>query len=99
MVICRKNLDEPDEARTFDHGTSGLVRLGSNLIGRSISEPGWRWSTHMQPLMGTPSCPVHHVGVLLSGRFAVRMDDGEEVEFGPNDVMDVPPGHDSVGRR
>jgi class 3 adenylate cyclase len=45
--------------------------------------------------MRTESCPVHHVQVLLSGRFAVRMDDGEEVAFEPGDVMDIPPGHDA----
>jgi hypothetical protein len=95
MAIRRKNLDQPDEARTFDRGSSDLVHLGSHVIGRSIRQPGWRWSTDMRPLMGTPSCPIHHVEVLLSGRFAVRMDDGEEVEFGPNDVIDVPPGHDA----
>jgi class 3 adenylate cyclase len=38
---------------------------------------------------------VHHVQVFLSGRFAVRMDDGEEVEFGPMEVGDIPPGHDA----
>jgi class 3 adenylate cyclase len=45
--------------------------------------------------MQADSCPVHHVQVLLSGRFAVRMDDGEEMSFEPGDVMDVPPGHDA----
>lgn len=49
----------------------------------------------MGPKAGTTSCPVHHVQVFLSGRFAVRMDDGEEVEFGPLDVGDIPPGHDA----
>ena len=49
----------------------------------------------MGPGAGTTSCPVHHVQVFLSGRFAVRMDDGEEVEFGPLDVGDIPPGHDA----
>jgi class 3 adenylate cyclase len=38
---------------------------------------------------------VHHVQVLLSGGFAVRMDDGEEATFQAGDVMDVPPGHDA----
>jgi len=45
--------------------------------------------------MGTPSCPVHHVQIVLSGRFAVRMDDGEEMELVRNDVADIPPGHDA----
>ena len=49
----------------------------------------------MGPAAGTPTCPVHHVQVFLSGRFHVRMDDGEEVEFGPMEVGDIPPGHDA----
>jgi class 3 adenylate cyclase len=58
-------------------------------------EPGFRWSTSYGPTAGTPSCQVHHVQVFLTGRFGVRMDDGEEVEFGPLDVGDIPPGHDA----
>ena len=45
--------------------------------------------------MGTPSCPVHHVQMLLSGQFAVRMDDGEEVVLQPMDIVDIAPGHDA----
>jgi class 3 adenylate cyclase len=45
--------------------------------------------------MGTPSCPVHHLQVLVSGHFAVRMDDGEEIQLVPSDVVDIPPGHDA----
>ena len=93
--IERKSFTDPDELRPFEMGTGEIVRVGSQTIGRAALQPGWRWSTHMQPAMGTPSCPVHHVQVLLSGRMVVRMDDGEEVEFGPEDVFDVPPGHDA----
>lgn len=93
--ITRKNLDEPDERRAFQLGIGELTRVGPYMIGRGILEPGWRWSTHVGPLAGTPSCEVHHVQVLLSGRFGVRMDDGEEVELVPNDLVDIPPGHDA----
>jgi class 3 adenylate cyclase len=93
--IERKSLRDPDELREFELGTGELVRVGAQAIARAALEPGWRWSTHMGPVMGTPSCPVHHVQVLLSGRFAVRMDDGEEVELAPDDVFDIPPGHDA----
>jgi hypothetical protein len=42
-------------------------------------EPGWRWSRHVNPLAGTPTCQVEHLGLVLSGRAAVKMDDGEEI--------------------
>jgi class 3 adenylate cyclase len=60
-----------------------------------VVQPGWHWSEHLAPVMRAESCPVHHVQVLLSGRFAARMEDGEEVVFQPGDVMDIPPGHDA----
>lgn len=93
--IQRKSLDDPDEVRPYDHGVGSLTRVGTHTIGRGVLEPGWRWTTHMGPVMGTPSCPVHHVQVLVSGRFGVRMDDGEELILEPNDVADIPPGHDA----
>lgn len=93
--IQRKNLDVPDEVRTGDHGRVELTTVGGSTIGRGVLEPGWRWSVHMAPIVGTPLCPIHHLQVVLSGRFGVRMADGEEVELGPNDIADVPPNHDA----
>jgi class 3 adenylate cyclase len=93
--IQLKSFNDPDEIRPFVKGTGSLARFGPFVVGHAVLEPGWRWSLHMQPTMGTPSCPVHHLQVLLSGRFHVRMDDGEEAEFGPNDIADVPAGHDA----
>ena len=37
---------------------------------------------------------VRHIGLAVSGRFHVLMDDGAEVEIGPDEVFDIPPGHD-----
>jgi class 3 adenylate cyclase len=91
----RKNLDAPDEVRTFPYGTGNLVQVGSLTIGRGILEPGWRWSTSLRPIQGTSSCQVHHLEVLLAGRFHVEMDDGTAADFGPGDVFDVPAGHDA----
>ena len=94
-AIRRKSFDDPDGLRDLPLLTVSLANIGSHTIGRGVVQPGWHWSEHLAPVMGTDSCPVHHVQVLLSGRFAVRMDDGEEVTFQPGDVMDIPPGHDA----
>ena len=40
-------------------------------------------------------CEVEHVGMVVSGRVAVRQRDGTEFELGPGDVFFIPPGHDS----
>lgn len=90
-----KNLLDPDVRRNTPLATLELTRASSISIGRAVLEPGWRWSTHMGPVMGTPSCPVHHIQLVLSGRFGIRMDDGEELVLGANDLGDIPPGHEA----
>ena len=94
-AIRRRNFADPGSLREFPRLMVQLARIGSNTIGRGVVQPGWHWSKHLGPAMQAESCPVHHVQVLLSGQFVVRMDDGEEVTFQPGDVMDVPPGHDA----
>ena len=64
-------------------------------VSRNVQQPGWHWAEHVQPIVGGTSCRFHHVGVVVRGRGRVRMDDGSEFDFGPDDVMDVPPGHDA----
>lgn len=57
--------------------------------------PGARWSALLAHEAGTPSCLAPHVALVLSGVLRVRMDDGAVEDFGPNDVMLLPPGHDA----
>src|ERR671924_929672 len=40
-------------------------------------------------------CQVEHVGLVVSGRCAVKMSDGTEHELTPGDLFHVAPGHDS----
>ncbi len=94
-AIRKKSLGQPDVRHDMPHSTISIVRIGSLTLGYGVVEPGFRWSTHMGPRAGTPSCQIHHVQLFLSGRFVSRMDDGEEVEFGPMEAGDIPPGHDA----
>ena len=80
-TLQRKNVGTPDETRSFPHGTFTIVRLGDLAIARGQFQPGWRWSEHVKPLVGTASCQTHHLGHLISGRMGVRMDDGTEMAF------------------
>ncbi len=95
MSLISKSLDTPDEKRTFEHGDMGLVSLPGATVIRTAFRPGWRWSKDVKPQVGTDSCHVPHTGVVLAGRFHVRMDDGREQEFGPGDAFSVGPGHDA----
>jgi class 3 adenylate cyclase len=94
-VINRRNLDEPNETRSFPGGTGSVLRVGSLTIGRADLEPGWRWSKDVQPIAGTAYCEIHHLQLLLSGRFGVRMASGEEAELRSGDIFEVPRGHDA----
>ncbi|MDQ3226657.1 MAG: cupin domain-containing protein [Chloroflexota bacterium] len=93
-TLQRKNMNTPDETRSFPQGSFNIVRLGDFAIASSAFQPGWRWSEHVKPLVGTESCQTHHRGYIVSGRMGVRMDDGAEMEFGPGDVYEIPSGHD-----
>ena len=93
-AIQQKSFDAPDDVRRFPMGTVDLVHIGAVTMGRGTLEPGFRWSTSLKPIQGTASCQIHHLQLMLQGRFHVEMDDGQSAEFGPGDIMNVPPGHD-----
>lgn len=95
MEFAIKRFDEPDERREFPFGSFELVALGDMTVGRASYDPGWRWSEHVGAAMGSTSCAVEHVGLVVSGRAAVRMDDGRELVMEPGDLFAIPAGHDS----
>ena len=66
-------------------------------VGRAAYEPGWRWSEHVGAALGKASCDVAHIGVVLSGRNRIEMDDGRVFEIGPGDLFEIGPGHDPDG--
>jgi quercetin dioxygenase-like cupin family protein len=91
-----KSFDRPDETRPFAaNGRADVVTVAGVTALRGVFEPGWRWSEHVQPIAGTPSCQAAHAGYVLAGRMRVRMDDGTEGEVGPGDVFVASPGHDA----
>ena len=92
--VTRKSLDAPEEVITFPKMTASLVELGDLTVGLFVSEPGWRWSEHTRPRVGGEWCQARHIGVVISGRLGIDFSDGTSVTFGPNDVFDIPPGHD-----
>ncbi|MGE3920179.1 MAG: cupin domain-containing protein [Gammaproteobacteria bacterium] len=93
--IFSHNISEPMELRTFDKGKLELVMHEGAVVGRATFEPGWKWSESIKPIAGRKSCECAHVSYVLSGRMHVQMDDGTSVDYGPNDIMIIPPGHDA----
>jgi hypothetical protein len=93
--MVKRNLNTPDETRTFPKGKLELVTVGGVTFGRATLEPGWKWSESVKPIANTPSCQAPHTQYHVSGRLHVVMDDGSQAEFGPGDVSHLPPGHDA----
>jgi hypothetical protein len=89
------DFDSPDETRSPDKTRVDVVRLGGTTAARLAFEPGWKWSECVKPVAGTDSCQVRHVGVVQSGRMAVRHDDGTEAQIGPGEAYVIEPGHDA----
>jgi class 3 adenylate cyclase len=91
----RKSLREPDESIRFVGITEEIVEIAGFTVGRTVSQPGWRWSQNdPRALTDGAWCQAHHVGVVLSGRWGAELLDGTLLEWGPEDVFDCPPGHD-----
>jgi hypothetical protein len=91
-----RNLDAPDETRTPEKTLLQIVKLGGRTgVGRATFQPGWKWSESIKPVVGTDSCQVHHLGVLLAGSMHVVHDDGSEVDVGTGEVYEIQPGHDA----
>ena len=51
-----------------------LIKLASNWLSwaswpsdAAVFEPGWRWSEHVKPIVGTDSCQEHHIGYRFEG--------------------------------
>lgn len=93
--LQRRRFSEPDEVRAVPHGRVEIVELDDRIVGRLSYEPGWRWSVDIKPIAGTDSCQFHHFGVTIGGRARAQMRDGTELEIGPGDVFEIPPGHDA----
>ncbi len=93
-AACR-SFGNADEVRDFPNGRMELLKFGGAVVGRAVLQPGWRWSTSVQPLAKTKRCEASHFQYHVSGVLKVVMDDGTEVECCAGDVSSIPPGHDA----
>ena len=88
-----KSLAKPDEVISFPLVTVRVVDLGDITVGHFVNEPGWSWKECIQPSVGGDWCQARHLGIVLSGRLGVEFSDGTRMEVGPEEVFDIPPGH------
>jgi len=72
-----------------------IVRVGNGRVGRVVYPPGFRWSTHLKPVVGTDLCRHAHVGFLARGRIQGTYRDGCAFDFAAPAVVSLVPGHDA----
>jgi hypothetical protein len=95
QATAHRSFQTPDETRAFPNGRAEIGKIGDGEVGRLVFEPGWRWSNDVKPIARTNSCEAPHFQYHLSGRLAIRMDDGSEFVAGPGDITSLPSGHDA----
>jgi len=72
-----------------------IGKAGGSRIKRIIYPPGFRWSTHMKPVVKTELCMHAHAGFLAQGRIHVQYEDGDTVELAAPHFVSIEPGHDA----
>jgi hypothetical protein len=72
-----------------------VMRAGIGRIKRLVYPPGFRWSTHLKPVVGTTLCMHAHVGLLVRGHVRGEYADGCTFEFVAPEAVVLEPGHDA----
>jgi class 3 adenylate cyclase len=91
-LLSRKSFDHPDEHVEVPGVTADVVEIADSTISRNVFQPG----VHCPQISieGKPLCMAHHTGYVIEGQLHVEMQDGSVMDVGPNDVFNIPPGHD-----
>jgi hypothetical protein len=95
LDTTHRTFSQPDETRDFPNGQAEILSIDGAHVGRLVFQPGWRWSSDVKPIAGTASCEAPHFQYHISGKLAIRMDDGTEFIARPGDVTALPKGHDA----
>jgi len=95
QAMQKKNLNAADHVAHYGLITKDEVELEGVTARRVTFNVGARWANDLKPYANTESCLLPHVAYVKSGRIHIRMVDGSEQEFGPDDIMMLPPGHDA----
>ena len=90
-----KNFAGADEIRNLPKTKIEVVNFDETSVMKVTFQPGWKWSECIKPTAGTPSCQTPHINYIVSGRLAIKMDDGTQKEMKPGDIANIPPGHDA----
>ena len=84
-----RQFDKPDEIREFPFGRFEIIHLADVALGRATYRPGWRWSIHNAPIVGTPLCHTPHTGVAIAGHGVVQYQDGRKIDLLPGTAFHI----------
>ena len=71
------------------------TRAANGRVKRVCYPPGFRWSTHMKPLVNTALCMHAHVGFLARGHVRGTYADGCAFDLAAPRAVVIEPGHDA----
>jgi quercetin dioxygenase-like cupin family protein len=91
----KKNVQNPDRMLPLQKATVEAVQMDGGTVLRYTMDPGWRWTEHLKPMMGTDLCEIPHFAYQISGKLRVAMRDGTEFDVDAGDVHVIPAGHDA----
>jgi class 3 adenylate cyclase len=94
--LQRRSWGHADDIRDVPLGRLETYDLGTIRVGRSILEPGWRWSESIKPISRTELCEFHHIGICISGSCRIVTREGAELLIEAGQFYEVPPGHDAI---
>ena len=89
VKLQRRPFGEPDDVREIPYGHLETYDMGEIRIGRSVLQPGWRWSESIKPIARTELCEYHHIGLCVSGSARIRMREGAELLIGAGQLYEV----------
>ena len=93
VKLQRRPFGEPEDVREIPYGRLETYDMGEIRIGRSVLQPGWRWSESIKPIAQTELCEYHHIGLCVSGSARIRMREGAELLVEAGQFYEVSPGH------
>ena len=68
MPIEVKNFEsQADEAKDMPNARMEAVNVLGQRVMKLTLAPGWKWSTDIKPIVGTPSCQATHTGIIVEG--------------------------------
>jgi class 3 adenylate cyclase len=95
MKLQHRVFGDADDVREVPLGRLETYDMGEIRVGRSILQPGWRWSESIRPIARTELCEYRHIGLCVSGSCRVQMREGAELLVAAGQFYEIPPGHDS----